>query len=776
MTTHVDDPVVYQNWLMKRSQLTRVFRRRFTVLTAKGKLYSFRKVDLTKPDSILPSNASLSYDIRFAVIEKAPKLGCNTWTVKPGPSSTLREEIHLRTCSACPESTCTYWMHVMSAIANRNLYEIIDNNSTLTLAKLHIPHTSSSVVYGEFEGSLFPVQERGPTEIPVRFSDPGSCLILKVFSPQDSSGETPVAESEPIPRYSFWKSRATRVCRPTSISLKGEKKYCGSVILSINEGLAEYFQPLFTVKETFEGGITEDFDFGVFKFQIRRLIRIIDLISGLKEKIVDVFEWRDFNTSASWLVYLTFALLLVPGYIPILSLGHIAQHSLSQSEDFMAWWNKSTARSDGTHSSTIEQSNPATPCRATEPSYPVTPCRATSSSSFPAVSSTLSLKEAASNAIQQMSSAFRSPQGDSGAITAEIWENQRRMFAGSQFTASNLSVFDRSRWSDESGRVALDPPSSGDWKINLDRSSGTTDENGWSYNTRWGSSEWHASFTGWDFVRRRCWVPVYRGGVASLPEQTTASDPSCEALPREVTEMEYPTSLSGVVTTGVEYGNIQEDYDEANAEFHQPKQSGIGSFFNEFKSTAARAQLEIGEICDSIERLTSLFSWRDHVISTLATLGIFVGMLALLLIPVNVLVYIYIMSFFHLGYRRSRWFRVAVDACYNQHVLPLITGGVTDPRTLGGLEAHRLCLALHKRTGVNLSQKVLADMTSNRNIAEWICRQSPAFKHYRKWMRRDWIENLLDHIPPQVSVEQQIFFSDSSSNVVPNLDSPEPLS
>jgi hypothetical protein len=222
-------------------------------------------------------------------------------------------------------------------------------------------------------------------------------------------------------------------------------------------------------------------------------------------------------------------------------------------------------------------------------------------------------------------------------------------------------------------------------------------------------------------------------------------------------------AISGVLTTGPEYGNIQDDYDDTNIDL-QPKQSGIGTMFNEFKQTAIVAQLEIGEVCNYWEKYLNLFSWKDELVSTVATACVVVGICALLFIPLNVIAYFGILSQFNQGYRRKKWRQVPIKCALEQYVLPLLPDGTLS--SLGGVEAHKLCLAINKLTGANLTQKVLADMNSPERLAVWICKQNPAFVAMRRWMRRDFLDNFIDHIPLEVSEEHQVFFSDTTKSYV----------
>lgn len=758
------DSVIYQNWLMKRSQMTRVFKRRFTILTANGKLYSFRKPDLSKPETLIPSLASLVWDIRGCQVELAPKLGRHTWLLKPTSSSFLKEEIVLRTCCSSPVASCTFWMQIMSAVAKNNLSLLYEDISTLTL-ETDLRPKPQCVLFAEVEGSLYPLPATNPSriEIPIRSTDPGSCLLLMEFSP---GSEVPDGISAPFPRYRFHKAKTTlpwTVHRPQTVSLKTTSGHVisgGSIWLSINEGLRDYTEPL-VMPGSAE---SEHFDFALFKFQIKRLIRIIDKIGDVQDSISAIIEWENPRNSAIWFVYLSFVLLVVPRYFAIIFMIHFSLYSLSKSADFTEWWLRSQARMQ--LQSLLERygmnlSGSSRPRKTSLPgvsvSSPQIQPKIASSSTSPS-ERTSGLQAAAASAISAITKSAAPPPF---SLKNEIWENQRRNLGGSQFSASNLSVFDRSRWSDDSGKVALDPPSATEWRIDIDAPN--SDGNGWSYNTRWGASaDWHAEFSSWDFVRKRRWIPV--GVSVQSPPLTVQSPPlSFEVDPSSL----LAAPLSAVQTSGAEYGNIQGDYDETNAEA-QPKLTSFGSMFTEFKSTAARAQFVIGDICSDIERWLSLFSWRDELISMVATAALVVMAIALIFVPINIIAFMIVVSLFNLGYRRSRWRNVAVQVALKQHVLPLLPEG-TSPNKLGGLDAHRLCLAINKRTGLNLTQKLLADMETPEEVAVWICKNSTAFSKYRKWMKRDWIENFMDHVPPEVSTEMHVFLADvATDRVIPH--------
>ena len=756
------ETVIYQNWLLKRSQMTRVFKRRFTILCGNGKLFSFRKADLSKPESLTPGNASLSWDIRGCSIEPAFKQGPCTWVVKPSSSSSIQEEIYLRSSSS---ASCAYWMRVMSALAKGHLSTLFEGTSTLSISTNIVPRPGNRL-YFEIEGSLYPIPEPAPKAVvraTLRSQEPGSCITMMEFS---ADGEYPESTSQPIPRYRFHKMRSAlpwTECLCEEISLKtskGQQVLSGWIKPSVDEGLSYYIRPLmFPVTEE------SSFDFGLFKFQIRRLIRIIDVFSSAKREISAIFEWDSPFTSLMWLIYISVLLLRFPDLSLPCCIGHIILLSMKQSPGLQIWLQNSVAfiriknfmalrRPSGLRDDTC--TNPIEPFR--------TPAKITTSSDYNAQESQGSgrhitfMKEAASHAIQHISGTLMPSRNSSSEapVKAEVWENQRRLFGGSQFSASNLSVFDRSRWSDDTGKVALDPPGSSDWRIDV--SLPNSDDNGWIYSSRWGASEWHAVYSGWDFVRRRRWVPVLNRESPVIPPNAAPQDFQSDTHSADDLEVAQLTSLSSLVTSGSEFGNIHGDYDESNGD-HQPKLASIGSIFHEFKSTAARAQSEIGDICEEVEKCISLLSWNDELVTVVAIVGISLIGIATLLVPMNIIVYGALVSFFYSGFRRNRWKRVAFHSATQQHVNPFVSEA-TSPAQIGGVDAHRLCTALHRSTGVVLTQKVLSTMLSNQELGRWISFQIPSLLQYRKWQKRDLFENFIDHIPPQVSLERQAFLSE----------------
>lgn len=338
------DAVVYQNWLMKRSQMTRLFRRRFAVLTAQGKLYSFRKVDLSKPESISPSAASLVWDIRGCCVESSPKSGENTFVIRPtGPY--LNEDVFLRTCSVDPVRSCFHWIQALSAVARNNSPDLYQEARVLNL-RLNIP--GDAEIYVETEGSLYPLHRQDQlhpeysSQIPLRSNHPGSTFILKAFT-ADNGGESPQAQSIPVPRYRVFKSLTTLPWtspKDEKISLYGENGnvfYSGTLFSSVNEAARDYFEPIFATACP-----SQSFDVSSFKFQIKRLVRLIDLIGVVKDQIGDIFEWKNEEVSMAWMLYLCFAFAIIPDLIHILAVLHLLLYSLARSSDAMAWWSSAS--------------------------------------------------------------------------------------------------------------------------------------------------------------------------------------------------------------------------------------------------------------------------------------------------------------------------------------------------------------------------------------------------------------------------------------------------
>ena len=773
LTPTSGDSVIYQNWLMKRSQVTRMFRRRFAVLTASGKLYSFRRADLGKPDSIHLTQASLVWDIRGCTVELAPKLGKGTWVLKP-TGTNLKEEIYLRVCSFSKNSTTEHWMNVMLAVSRNNLQALFDPRR---VSFLHISvsvetGTTDEPLYAEIEGSICQLTPVADTEVPtygakicIRDSHPGLCLMICQYSSTHAAGERPVRSSNLIPRYMFYKSKTSlpwTTLRSFNIKLAHDVEPSLSVSCTldaqIDEHLRSYTASL--ISRYIDDEDPSNLDFSIFKFQIKRLIRLIEKIGRIRQRISDIFEWKDVAVSAIWFIYLTIALLVVPKIVPTLVVGHALYYSLLNSIEFRAWI-KGYSRTDPLSADLRSNHTFATPPASTD--------EQDSSTLSPRTRVKTAVKDAAMVALQQVQAVMGKNSIQGVTLRPEIWENQRRVLGGSQFSASNLSVFDRSRWSNMDGTVALEPPSSSEWRIDVDVPN--SDDNGWTYNVRWGASDWHASYSTWDLVRRRRWVPIIQGSMpaprvvdAAAAQTRPVTIQPIETLPS--VEFQDPpgvesnaspnvASLSGVVTTGPEFGNIRDDYDDSNAE-HQPKQSGLGSMFNEFKQTANVAQLEIGRICAEIEKYMNLFSWRDELISTVASAILAVMVVVTMFVPVNVIIYLIVFGQFTVGYRRRKWRQVAVENILRHHVLPALPTGTL--RGLGGLDAHKLCLTLSKRTGIPVTQKLLAGMDTPEMLSDWICKQNKAFASIRTWMKRDFIENYLDHVPPEVSEEDQEFF------------------
>ena len=778
------DSVVCQNFLMKRSQVTRIFRRRFTILTANGKLYSFRKVDLSRPETFQLAQASLVWDIRGCSVELGS--GKHSWVLRPtGPN--LKEEIHLRTCSALPSHSAHHWMRIMLAVARNNLGALYHND--LSVLKINFELLVPGVaLFVESEGCMHPMAETPEgyaANLVIRDNDPGACIIIRRFG-SENGGETGLSQSDLIPRYRFHKSNTTLPwtrCKSQLIALYVDTtlQLSGNATMVINEGLRDYAVPIYSRPLA----VDPSFDLAAFKFQIKRLIRLIDRIGGFKDAIVDVFEWKETFSSSCWLIYLSIVLLFFPAFIPSCILAHLTWYSLLHSQEFRHWWKQSIGFVLINNVRSICGAKPIqgsskgvsetvlSPVHRTVPVVSSPTHGFSSSSASPAMQQTKDrIKAAMKEVVQTVSKSLTTAQPKEGGLKTEIWENQRRVIGGTQFHASNLSIFDRSRWSDSTGTIPLEAPSSREWKIDVEPK--TTDENGWMYSFRWNSLDFHPTFGTFDFVRRRRWTPLESTlspptSVASLPAavQLPPFELGSETPQFEMNIVEEPidaspivSSLTNMVTSGPEYGNIQDDYDEVNSE-SQPKQlAGITSIFQEFKSTANRAQFEIANICEEIERYFALLSWRDELVSTVATTVLVIIIVALVFVPMNFIVYLIVLSHFNLGYRRNKWRNIAVKCVLKQHVEPLLQDRSVN--ALGGLEAHKLCLALSRSTGTNVSQKVLANLNSGEDLAIWICRQNPAFSQVRKWMKRDWVENFLGHVPPDVCDEQQVFFADAN--------------
>ncbi|KAF4703824.1 hypothetical protein FOZ62_028826, partial [Perkinsus olseni] len=71
------------------------------------------------------------------------------------------------------------------------------------------------------------------------------------------------------------------------------------------------------------------------------------------------------------------------------------------------------------------------------------------------------------------------------------------------------------------------------WRIDVVPGPGGTDDNGWRYAWRWGSSAWKSTYSRYDFVRRRRWLPTIATSAdpASLVSSETPPEPSTPGLP-----------------------------------------------------------------------------------------------------------------------------------------------------------------------------------------------------------------------------------------------------
>jgi hypothetical protein len=712
------DTILYQNWLLKRSDVTRLFKKRFSLLTRGGRLYSFRKVDVTRAIDL--ANASMTWDVRGCSVEFVPRLGKHTWLVK----TLMNEEIYLRACAPFTESATMHWMRMLSAVSRDDL-DILQTFSNLSIVIQGLPEGKS--FFAELEGSLHSLEWREgaySADIPVRSSDPASILVVKQFSAHD---ESCVAQSGYIPRFRFQKTKIQLPVKgpnwePILISGSGSS-LSGAIRLQVDEGVDVYSKP----RPVRVNHAEDVVDLASFKFQIQRLVRIIDRIGIVRKSIVRIFEWEDPAVSLTWLVYLGIVLCFLPSYAPALILCHCVYSSLLRNPGMVEMWDNVVT----------DRLSPGPPPDATSlaPESPqLTPTPRA---------------DGIEGLVNTVASKLR--RGHSPTyLKNEIWENQRRVVGGNQFAASHLSVFDRSRWSDETGKVALDPPGNVEaWKIDVD--SPQCDDNGWTYNFRWGADGWHPSFTGWDFVRRRRWVPATT--VPSSPQSIPVRPPSLD---------EIVDSNVASVSAVPEFGLGLDEYD-TSSHSNQPKQVGsIGSIYQDFRNTAAVARTEIAEICASFERLMSLFSWEDPFISSVAVGALLLVTVSVLVVPVNILVFLGILSRFHVGFRSHKWKMVPIT-----NVTHSLENGMLcsiSLRDMNGMDAHRLCLAINSRYGTHATQKVVKGMTSAGDLARWLVNNSKSFGKSRSWVRRDLWENFMDLVPPQVSDELNIFFPKHPTN------------
>ena len=282
----------------------------------------------------------------------------------------------------------------------------------------------------------------------------------------------------------------------------------------------------------------------------------------------------------------------------------------------------------------------------------------------------------------------------------EIWENQRRLLGGGIFHSSNLLVLDRPKFSDDAGVVVFTAPAAGTYRpiVNDD-----TDENGWQYSWRW-KGGWHKECGAFDFVRRRRWRERPEGGRS-------------------------PGA-----------GGAEED------EENQPKQAGFTGIFSEFKNVAGKAQLEIEEICQLIETYLALFSWGNENITGLVMVPLFILVLLAFAVSLPTLIYAYIFSLFFSGYRKGKWKRL-LRRCAERHVRAAAETWTGD--------APKLAAAITKRTGAEISVKILEGVAGDlEGLAEVVRLQ--VLPQQPKWLRRDFIDNFMNHASSLTSRPEEI--------------------
>lgn len=708
--------IVCQNWLLKRSQVTRFFKKRYTVLTNKGRLYSFRRIDISKPLDL--GQASLVWDIKWASVEH---LGKNTWVIRFLDG----EEVLFRTLPPFSESAYHSWLCLLVALS-RGDTSPLSGQSLLSMEVYGLPTGLS--LFAESEGSLFPLREDPGVycaTIPIRQSGPGSCMRIIEYS---SVNDSIVSQSGIIPKYFFRRPKVNlpwSVELPESIILTGAGvRYTGKIRLLLDEDFQAYLRPV----TASHSGTDSKFELAAFKFQIRRLIRIFEQIGLIQKTLTSVFRWEDPGISLLWLMYFSIVLLVFPQYVPALAIAHAIY---ACTINHPKWYHDDGVESPAEVSNTVVT-------RSRDPANDT-------------------ITANAQNVITALTNKFRRPSADDSSIKNEIWENQRRAVGGSNFSASNLSVFDRPRWSDESGRIGLDPPGSMDtWTI--DTEDPKTDGNGWTYNFRWASSGWHPEYTSWDFVRRRRWIP----STASPLLRPASPGVTPNIRMGSVDELD----ASNVSSVQAEFGLINDEYDESVAGSQPQQVGGLGSMLQEFKSTASVAQVEIGLVCTGVERIFAMFSWKDEVITSLVLGGLALIAVVLVYVPINIVVYLVIVAQFHTGYRSYRWKRVLVLTTMAQLVKgPLKT---FDINGINGMDAQRLCTILNKQYKTRLSQKILCQYRSAEKLASWLVDSQGTFRTVRSWMHRDIVENVLDHVPPVVSAELYDFLPSHQAVSVPS--------
>ncbi|KAF4685543.1 hypothetical protein FOZ62_026865, partial [Perkinsus olseni] len=369
-----------------------------------------------------------------------------------------------------------------------------------------------------------------PVEIPLYQRKPRDRLILYVFHHETGYliGETAIMKYDmrrnlPWTRDSDDQLGGARWCavvapgskQPTAADHRPPSHYVTAlkVVPRLTGGLAEYFSPLSESQQT-----TRRLEFEYFKTQISRFVKLVDLFQMVKAKYNDVVEWRWTFRSSAWLVYCTLLLVVFPQRCHWLLCVHLTLYCIYCNPAVRSGLSRSLTRSFDINAEYVKQ-------RLSEV-RPLSFLRASASKDVQQIELTPLL-------IPELEQAEGVEDTD---YVSEIWENQRRLFGGKTFSPVNLLVMDRPRWSNVTGKITLDPPTSSSnitWRIDVVPGPGGTDDNGWRYAWRWGSSAWKSTYSRYDFVRRRRWLPTIATSAdpASLVSSETPPEPSTPGLP-----------------------------------------------------------------------------------------------------------------------------------------------------------------------------------------------------------------------------------------------------
>ncbi|KAF4746741.1 hypothetical protein FOZ63_021162, partial [Perkinsus olseni] len=683
-------PLPYQNWLQKRSRVTRVFKKRYIVLDG-SVVYSFRKVNLARPLDL--SSASLWWNIAGCQVIPCPTKSGYIWVVRGGQ---LNESLYF---AAPTLDFANDWIQAMDRASRmgdtpgreaekmnndesvseerrtgpppplppwdrplmRASVRVVDYlvstarpacllppvvfaelESTLTRIPVIDYHLDAepttlespsilepaaddlsylrqrrcseiSVVPGEEQ--LSPTSDRlggtyseveptldPPVEIPLYQRKPRDRLILYVFHPETGYliGETAIMKYDmrrnlPWTRDSDDQLGGARWCavvapgskQPTAADHRPPSHYVTAlkVVPRLTGGLTEYFSPLSESQQT-----TRRLEFEYFKTQISRFVKLVDLFQMVKAKYNDVVEWRWTFRSSAWLVYCTLLLVVFPQRCHWLLCVHLTLYCIYCNPAVRSGLSRSLTRSFDINAEYVKQ-------RLSEV-RPLSFLRASASKDVQQIELTPLL-------IPELEQAEGVEDTD---YVSEIWENQRRLFGGKTFSPVNLLVMDRPRWSNVTGKITLDPPTSSSnitWRIDVVPGPGGTDDNGWRYAWRWGSSAWKSTYSRYDFVRRRRWLPTIATSAdpASLVSSETPPEPSTPGLPSpgepssaRKDDSSYMRKLFGygprssLDTSSPSPATFDYDlYDMATEESQPSLIGGVGRMWKDFREVAWKA-------------------------------------------------------------------------------------------------------------------------------------------------------------------------------------------